>query len=105
MNRVFQFIGPDRLNGKTSALVRRGYRFESDSGIKVNTMKRDIKISGEDWRKSDCIYKTKEWEKSVNIKQWVHDFENDCYIITIIEQNCSLTYWKPNNGKGKRVGS
>ena len=38
-----------------------------------------IKINESDW--NDSIYRTKEWEESVKIIKWIHDYENKIYII------------------------
>lgn len=40
-----------------------------------------IIVSEEDWPTSK--YRTREWEKRVNIIKWVHDYEQREYRITI----------------------
>lgn len=42
-------------------------------------MKKQIIIKGEDWENS--IYNTREWEKSVEIIRWEHDFVKKQYVI------------------------
>jgi len=42
-------------------------------------MKNIIKITEEDWKESK--YRTIEWEQSVNITYWEHDFVKKIYII------------------------
>jgi len=39
------------------------------------------KIKGADWK--DSKYRTREWERRVNIVRWEHDYVKDEYIITI----------------------
>ena len=36
-----------------------------------------------DWENSK--YRTREWEKTVNMKDWTHNYETKEYIIRIIE--------------------
>ena len=43
-----------------------------------------IVINGDSWDNS--IYKTLEWEQSVVIKKWTHDFELNIYIIEYEEK-------------------
>ena len=40
-----------------------------------------IIVKGEDWDESK--YRTREWERRVNIIKWTHDYENEEYIIEI----------------------
>ena len=40
---------------------------------------KQVTIKECDW--SESKYKTVEWEKSVNITRWEHDFEKGIYII------------------------
>jgi len=47
-------------------------------------MKKQIIIKEEDWESS--IYKTREWEQSVEIIRWEHDYENKQYIIDYKEK-------------------
>jgi hypothetical protein len=42
-------------------------------------MKKKIIISESDWKSS--IYRTREWERTVNITNWIHDYETKEYII------------------------
>jgi hypothetical protein len=46
-------------------------------------MEKVIVISEQDWPTS--IYKTKEWEQSVRILRWEHDYVKKCYIINYEE--------------------
>ena len=43
-----------------------------------------IVVKEEDWEKSE--YKTKEWEQSVKIVKWTHDYVDKIYIIEFIEK-------------------
>jgi len=47
-------------------------------------MKKQIIIKEEDWETS--IYRTREWEGSVEIVRWEHDYENKQYIIDYKEK-------------------
>jgi len=40
-----------------------------------------IEIKEEDWTESK--YRTREWEKRVNITRWEHDYVDKIYLITI----------------------
>lgn len=40
-----------------------------------------FKINESDWESSK--YRTKDWEKRVNIVRWEHDYEKGVYLITI----------------------
>jgi len=40
-----------------------------------------IEVSEEDWKTSK--YRTREWEKRVDIVRWEHDYENKVYKIDI----------------------
>lgn len=42
-------------------------------------MKRQIIIQEEDW--SESVYRTKEWEDSVDLIRWEHDYVKKQYII------------------------
>lgn len=46
-------------------------------------MKKQIIISEDEWE--DSIYKTKEWEQSVEVLKWEHDYIKKEYIITYDE--------------------
>jgi len=41
----------------------------------------DIIVKEEDWATSK--YRTREWEKRVDIARWEHDYEKKIYTITI----------------------
>ena len=41
-----------------------------------------IIVKDSDWKNSK--YRTREWEKSVNMKDWIHDYVKQEYIIRII---------------------
>lgn len=47
-------------------------------------MKKQIIIAEKDWE--DSIYKTIEWEQSVIIEKWEHDFEEKKYTIDYKEK-------------------
>ena len=40
-----------------------------------------IVVKAEDWK--DSKYRTREWERRVDITRWEHDFVNKIYKITI----------------------
>ena len=46
----------------------------------IKQQKHKITIDECDW--NDSEYRTKKWEQSIDMKEWVHDFENKIYIIT-----------------------
>ncbi len=48
-------------------------------------MKKQVIVNEEDWQ--DSIYRTVEWEQSVQIIQWIHDYEKKQYIIDYKEKN------------------
>jgi len=47
-------------------------------------MKKQIIIKEEDWNNS--IYRTREWEQSVEIIRWEHDYEKKQYVIDYKEK-------------------
>jgi hypothetical protein len=47
-------------------------------------MKNKIVLSGDEWRTGE--YHTIEWEQSVKILNWEHDFEKDTYTIIYEEK-------------------
>lgn len=50
-------------------------------------------IGEQDW--DSCIYKTREWEQSVIVDKWTHDYELKQYIIAYFEKE------KPNNDESE----
>ena len=45
--------------------------------------KKIIKVPESEWVESK--YRTREWEQSVEIRHWMHDYENGEYVITYVE--------------------
>lgn len=43
-----------------------------------------IEVPESEWE--DSKYRTKEWEQSVTIKKWTHDYEAKIYIIEIDDE-------------------
>lgn len=41
-----------------------------------------ITVSESDWK--DSKYRTREWERTVNMKDWTHNYETKEYIIRVI---------------------
>lgn len=57
-------------------------RFDSEYGYKNKMMKtHTIEVKEENWK--DSKYRTREWERRVDITRWEHDFVNKIYKITI----------------------
>jgi hypothetical protein len=40
-----------------------------------------FEVKAEDWK--DSKYRTRDWERRVNITRWEHDYEKGMYFITI----------------------
>jgi len=50
-----------------------------------NKPKYKITINESDW--SDSKYRTKEWEQSIDMTEWIHDWEKKIYIISWNDKN------------------
>jgi len=59
--------------------------------------KKRIVIKEEDWE--DSVYHTKEWEQSVTIKKWEHDYMKGEYIIDYISSDEEVSKPKSNTRK------
>lgn len=62
-------------------MLERACRFDSDL---VDWMKKKVIIKEEDWETS--VYPTKEWNDSVEVMKYEHDYEKKEYIIEYKEK-------------------